>query len=287
MPATPGTTTAALARTGSPAKAVPRPAAGRVGWFADLIRAEWIKFRSTRSTYFTILGTVVIAIGVGALVAHNDDANWPTMPAIYRAGVDPIDVAFRGFPVAQLTIGALGVLMISSEYACGLIRTTFGAAPQRRAVLGAKAVVIGAAALVIGEITAFAGFLLSQGLLSSTGKGLSITDSGVLSEVASAGMYLAVVALLGLALGVLVRHTAGGISALFLLVFLAPNVVSGLPGPWNARIGEWLPPNLAQQLIDLHPSAELLSRPWSLVVLLAYPVVFLTAAAWRLTRSDA
>jgi ABC-type transport system involved in multi-copper enzyme maturation permease subunit len=209
------------------------------------------------------------------------------MPPVDRAGLDPIGIAFRGFPIAQLTIGALGVLMISSEYSCGLIRTTFAAAPQRRAVLGAKAVVIGVAALVAGEITSFAAFFLAQGLLSSTGKGLSIADPGTLAEVASAGMYMAVVALIGLALGVLVRHTAGGISALFLLVFVAPNVIDGLPQPWSVRIGEWLPPNLAQQLVSIHPSAEFLSRPWSLVVLLAYPVVFLAAAAWRLSKSDA
>jgi len=279
--------TATSVRTGSPAKAVPRPTAGRVAWFTDLIRAEWIKFRATRSTYYSILGMALIAIGVGALVARTDDVHWPTMLPVDRAGLDPIGVAFRGFPIAQLTIGALGVLMISSEYSCGLIRTTFAAAPQRRAVLGAKAVVIGAAALVAGEATSFAAFFLAQGLLSSTGKGLSIADPGTLAEVASAGMYMAVVALIGLALGVLVRHTAGGISALFLLVFVAPNVIDGLPQPWSVRIGEWLPPNLAQQLVAIHPSAEFLSRPWSLVVLLAYPVVFLTAAAWRLSHSDA
>ena len=200
--------TAAPTRTQSPAKAVPRPTAGRVAWFADLIRAEWIKFRATRSTYFSILGMAVIAIGIGALVARTDAVHWPTMLPTSREGLDPIDVTFRGFPVAQLTIGALGVMMISSEYSCGLIRTTFAAAPQRRAVLGAKAVVIGVAALVAGEIASFAAFFIAQDLLRSTGKSLSISDPGRFWEVASAGMYLAVVALIGLALGTLVRHTA-------------------------------------------------------------------------------
>lgn len=268
-------------------KAVPRPVSGRAVWFADLVRAELIKFRATKSTYFSVLGMAVIAIGVGALVAQTDDAHWPNMLPAHRAAVDPIDVTFRGFPVAQLVIGALAVMMISSEYSCGLIRTTFAAAPQRRAVLGAKTVVIGAAALVTGEITSFAAFFLAQRLLLSTGKALSISDPGTLPEVASAGMYMAVVALIGLALGVLVRHTAGGISALFLLVFVAPDVVQGLPEPWSDRIGEWLPSILAHQLVSDHPATALLSRPWSLTVLLAYPVVFLAAALWRLSLSDA
>lgn len=262
-------------------------AAGPAKWFRDLIRAEWTKFRATRSTYYSLAGLVLVGCGVGTLIAQAVNARWNVMNAAERASFDPLNSAFRGFDLGQLIIGALGVLMISTEYSTGLIRTTFAAAAQRRSILAAKAVVIGAVALVVGETAAFATFFVAQDLLQPTGRSLSIGAPGALRSVTALGFYLTVVALIGLALGVLIRHTAGAISALFALVFLMPGIISALPQPWNHRIGEWLPDNLAGQLISLHGDPDFLSRPASLAVLIAYPVVLLAAAAWRLTRSDA
>ena len=262
-------------------------AAGPVAWFKDLIRAESIKFRSTRSTYYALLALVLVGVGVSALIGKSVADQWPHLAPVERASFDPLGTTLRGFDVGQLIIGALGVLMISSEYSSGLIRMTFTAVPQRRSVLMAKAYVIGVTSLVVGEAAAFAGFFVAQALLKPTGVSLSIGSPGALGAVASMGLYLAAVALMGLALGALLRHTAGGISALFALVFILPGVVSALPSPWDTRIGGWLPNNLAGQLIAQHPDPAFLSRTSSLIVLIAYPVVFLAAAAWRLGRSDA
>lgn len=262
-------------------------AAGPAAWFRDLIRSEWIKFRATRSTYYSLAGLVLIGCGVGTLIAQAVNARWHILTQSERASFDPLNVAFRGFDLGQLIIGALGVLVISTEYSSGLIRTTFATAPQRRSVLAAKAAVIGAVALVVGEIAAFATFFITQDLLRPTGRSLSIGSPGALRSVTVLGFYMAVVALIGLALGALIRHTAGAISALFALVFLLSGIVSALPQPWDYRIGEWLPNNLAGQLISLHDDPDFLSRPASLAVMIAYPIVLLTAAAWRLARSDA
>ena len=262
-------------------------AAGPVAWFKDLIRAESIKFRSTRSTYYSLLALVIVGVGVSALIGKSVADQWAHLAPPDKDSFDPLRTTFRGFDVGQLIIGALGVLMISSEYSSGLIRATFAAVPQRRSVLMAKAWVIGITSLVVGEAAAFAGFFVSQALLKPTGVSLSIGSPGALGSVASMGLYLGVVALLGLALGALLRHTAGAISALFALVFILPGVISALPAPWDVRIGKWLPNNLAGQLISQHPGTAFLSRTDSLTVLLAYPVVFLAVAAWRLGRSDA
>jgi ABC-2 type transport system permease protein len=262
-------------------------AAGPGAWFRDLIRAESIKFRGTRSTYYSLLALVVVGVGVSALVGQGMAARWPHLTAEQRAGFDPLRTTFRGFEIGQLIIGALGVLMISSEYSSGLIRTTFAAIPQRRSVLMAKAIVMGITALVVAEAAAFSAFFIAQALLEPTGMSLSVGSPGALGAVSSMGLYLGVVALLGLALGALLRHTAGAIAALFALVFLLPGVVSALPSPWDDRIGEWLPDNLAGQLVSLRPNPDYLPRTTSLALLLAYPAVFLVAAAWRLGRSDA
>lgn len=262
-------------------------AAGPVAWFKDLIRAESIRFRATRSTYYSLLALVVVGIGVSALVGQATAARWPHLSPLNQAAFDPLSTTFRGFEIGQLIIGSLGVLMISSEYSSGLIRATFAAIPQRRSVLMAKAVVIGVTSLVVGEAAAFVGFFVSQALLKPTGVAQSIGSPGAIGSVTSMGLYLAVVALLGLASGALLRHTAGAIVALFALVFVLPGIISGLPSPWNSRIGKWLPDNLAGQLVSLHPDPDYLSRTSSLIVLLAYPVVFLALAAWRLGRTDA
>lgn len=262
-------------------------AAGPLAWFRDLIRAEGIKFRATRSTYYSLLALVIVGVGVSALIAQGFAGRWPNMTPDQRAGFDPLKTAFRGFQIGQLIIGSLGVLMISSEYSSGLIRATFAAIPQRRSVLMAKSVVIGVTALVVAEAAAFAAFFIAQALLKPTGVSLSIGSHNVWGAVSAMGLYLAVVALIGLALGALLRHTAGAIAALFALVFLLPGIISSLPSPWDYRIGKWLPDNLAGQLISTSPDPNFLSQTTSLVVLLAYPVVFLTAAAWRLGRSDA
>jgi ABC-2 type transport system permease protein len=261
-------------------------AAGPVSWFTDLARAEWIKFRSTRSTYFGLLAAAAAALLVGLLVAQSMGSRWTHLSLAKRAGLDPLAITFRGFDVAQLIIGTLGVLLITSEYSTGLIRTTFAAVPQRRAVLAAKAVVAGTVALVAGELLSFAAFFPAQALLHTTGISLPITSPGALRGVVAMGLFLAVVAVLGVGLGALIRHTAGAIAALFGVIFLVPGIVSALPAPWDNRIGKWLPHDLIGQLTSVHLQSGDLSRPASLAVLLAYPVAFLGAAAWRLRHRD-
>ncbi|MCH5676857.1 ABC transporter permease subunit [Streptomyces gilvus] len=260
---------------------------GPAAWFKGLISAETVKLRATRSTYAMLTGATALAVGIGPLVAKSTASRWPHLTAAERAGFDPMATTFRGFEIAQLIIATLGVLAVSSEYSTGLIRTTFAAAPQRRAVLAAKALVIGAIALLIGTALSFATFFPTQALLDPTGTSLALGHPGVVRALLAMGVYLTAIALTGLGLGTLTRSTAGGVAGLFGLVFLVPGAVSALPAPWNVRIGTWLPGDLAGQLTGLHLQAGALSRPASLIVLLLYPIVFLGLAAIRLHRQDA
>ena len=186
----------------------------------------------------------------------------------------------------MLAVGVLGVLAFSTEYSTGLIRTTFAAVPRRRAVLAAKAAVIGAATLVAGEVVAFVSFALVQAVLSGNHRGVSLSRPGVPGAVLADGLLLFVVALMGVGLGAIVRHTAGGIAALFGLIFL-PTVLNLLPAPWGARIGQFTLLDAARQVTALHPATNLLAPAWSLLVLLAWPAATLLAAAAVITRRDA
>jgi len=276
----------------SPAPAAAFPVApdhalgGPQAWFRDLVAAEWIKFRSVRSSYWVLLLAAVPSLAVGILISQSIESDWARL-STKNFDFDNLLVSFRGFQFGQLVFGALGVLVIGSEYSTGLIRTTFAAVPQRRAILAAKATVLGTVALVVGELLAFIAFFASQAFLHGIGRGQSITSPGALRAVLCAGFAMAVIALIGTALGALLRSPAGAISALFGLVFILPGAVSGFPSPWNDRIGKFLPDATIAQLLRQNADPSMLSRPWSFVVLVAYPVVFMGLAAYYLKRRDA
>ncbi len=263
------------------------PLGGPAARFLDLLAAEWIKFRSVQSTYWAVVCAAVPSILVGILIAQNVQSNWVNLSKHPDFHFDALASSFDGFQFGQLVMGVLGVLVISSEYASGLIRTTFAATPQRRAVLAAKTVMIGAFTLMCGEILAFAAFFPVQAIMHGVGDGLSIGSPGALRAVLVAGFYLAVLALIGLAFGALLRHTAWAICAVFGLVFILPGVVSAFPAPWGDRIGKFLPTDCIGQLIAQQPHANDLSRPWSFVVIVAYPVVLLAVAHYVLRKRDA
>jgi ABC-2 type transport system permease protein len=247
----------------------------------DVLASEWTKLRSTRSTYWTLLVAVVTPIVFSALVAA-------TLVTAGRHGppLDPLLPGLLSQEYAVLAVGVLGVLAFSTEYSTGLIRTTFAAVPRRRAVLAAKAAVIGALTLVAGEVVAFASFALVQAVLSGHHLGVPLSRPGVPGAVLADGLLLFVVATMGLGLGAIVRHTAGGIAALVGLIFL-PAILGVLPSPWGARIGRFTLLDAVRQVTALHPATDLFAPALSLLVLLAWPALTLLAAALLITRRDA
>ena len=247
----------------------------------DLIASEWIKLRSVRSTYWTLLVAVATPIALSALVAVTL-ANAPGQ----GAKPDPLLPGLISQEYAILAVGVLGVLAFSTEYGTGLIRTTFAAAPRRRAVLAAKTAVIGALTLLAGEVVAFASFALVQAVLSGQHLGVSLSRPGVPGAVLAGGLLLSVVATMGVGLGAMIRHTAGGIAALVGLIFL-PAILGLLPAPWGARVGRFTLLDAARQLTALHPATDLFAPAVSLLALLAWPALTLLAAALTITRRDA
>ncbi|HYA45106.1 MAG TPA: hypothetical protein VED59_05845, partial [Acidimicrobiales bacterium] len=191
--------------------------------------------------------------------------------------------AWLEYPV--LAVGILGVLAFTSECSTGQIRTTFSAVPQRAAVLLAKASVVGAAVLTVGEASAFGSFFLSQAVLAGHSQ-LSLAQAGEARAVLAGGFSLFVVAMVGLGLGAVIRHTAGAVAALPAVVYL-PLLVLSLPSPWADRIGGYTILMCAYQLVSLHRQPGLLSPALSLVVLMAWPAVLLVAGSIATARRDA
>ena len=281
-----------MTSTHPPARATPRPApASRFRPFAwDLARSEWIKLCTVRSTYWTLVLTAAGMAGFGAVLTAAYARHYGGVSAAARRAFDPAAYSLSGFFLAQLAISVLGVVVITSEYTTGSIRSTFAAAPQRTAVLTAKAAVFGAATAVTGTASAFAAFFIGQVLLAGKGIGTTIGAHGALRSVLGAGLYLTVLGLLALGLGSLIRRTAGAIAAVVGLIVILPVLVQGLPSSWQAATTRYLPSVAGQAVIGhtkFAPPGQLLS-PWAgFALFCAYTTAVLAAAALALNRRDA
>lgn len=265
----------------STARSAGTPAPSLVTRAVDLVASEWTKFRSVRSSFWSLLVAVVTPIAVSTFVAFV----FASQPASAGPRPDPLLPEVVSLEYAVIAVSVMGVLAFSAEYSTGLIRTTFTAAPRRRAVLAAKAVVLGTVTLAAGELVAFTSFFLSQAVLAGHHQGVSLSRPAVPGAVLAAGLLLCVCTMLGLALGSIIRHTAGGIAAT-IGVILLPAILGLLPAPWNGRIGRFALLEAAQQVTALHPAAHLFSPGLSLLVLLAWPAAALAVAAILITRQD-
>jgi ABC-2 type transport system permease protein len=264
-------------------KELPR---GRYG-LGGLLRSEWTKLRTVRSTMWTLGCTVLIGVAIGALSTGLARANWLTMSPADRAAFDPIGRSLVGVYFGQFTIGILGVLAMSAEYATGTIRATFSAAPRRPLVLAAKTLVFGVVAVVISEMVAFASFLLGQAFLTAPAVHATLGSPGALRAVAGSGLYLCVMGLFALGLAAIIRHTAGAISAFVGILLLIPLIVQQLPSSLNNDLARFLPLRIGAEMVSGPPQPNTFS-PWTgLAVLCVYAAVALVAGAVVLVRRDA
>jgi hypothetical protein len=254
---------------------------------ARVLLSEWTKIRSLRSTIFSLLAAIVFIVGLAVLVPMVTVSHWPPRDPREALGFDPTTRTLSGIFLAQLAIGVLGVLLITGEYATGMIRATFAAVPARLPVLWAKAAVFAAVTLVLMVPTVLGAFLIGQSILTSKHLQTNLSNPGVLRAVIGAALFLTVVGLLGIGLGALLRNTAGGISTLFGLLFVLPIIVRFLPSSWSDPINKYLPSNAGEAITHVHPDPTLLA-PWTgFGLFCGYAVVVFIAAAISLRRRDA
>jgi ABC-2 type transport system permease protein len=252
-----------------------------------VIRSEWTKLRSLRSTAYSLLAAFVIVVALGILISAARASHLERESLADRLTFDPTLISLSGTFLAQLAVGVLGVLLMTGEYATGMNRATFGAVPRRLPVLWAKAIVYAAVALAIMLVATFAAFLGGQAALSSKHLNASLADPGVARAVVGAALYLTVVGLFGIALGALIRSTAGGIATLFGLLLVLPLMVHFLPESWSRDISKYLPSNAGQSVFNVLRDPTALA-PWTgFAVLCGYVVVAMAAAAVLLRRRDA
>jgi ABC-2 type transport system permease protein len=263
---------------------VPATVAGPVTQ-VRVVRAEWTKLRALRSTWWCGLTAVVLIVGLGAVIAASGTPYHVSAGSSAAAGVSS---ALLGVLFAQLVIGVVGVLAFSGEYGTGMIRATLAVVPSRLPVLWAKLIVLAGLVLPVTLLCAVADFFAAAAIESSRGGSvLSLTDPGVLRTVIGSSLYLAVVVIIGLALGALLRKTAAALSVFAALFFVIPVVVAALPQKITG-FAPYLPSNAGGALWGNPLTTTHALSPWTgFAVLCGYAVAATAAAAWRLRRRDA
>lgn len=280
------TTSSTLTPQVTPSSPPPRAGAdgGRLT-FGRILDAEWTKIRTVRSTVWTLVSLFVASVGLTALIclaAAGDLASGD-------AGDEPIGAfATWGLMFGQIAALVLGILVATSEYSSGMIRTTLAAAPRRWSVLVAKTTVLAGLLLVLGTITSAAAFLAGNFFLDREGIGFSVTDPDVLRTMIGGGLYLAVLGVFGLALGMLMRHTAGAVTVGIALIFIVGNLVGLVPG----AAGEWLtklmPGNAGSTIATVESFNPDLLGPWTgLGVFVGETALLLLVAGWLFRKRDA
>ena len=216
------------------------PAAQRVTQLR-VLRSEWTKLRSLPSTAWSLLTAVALIVGFGALYAMVRVTRPPRQPADL-ASFDPTAISLTGVHLAQLAIGVLGVLLVTGEYATGMVRTSFAAVPRRLPVLWGKAITFALTTLTLCVPASFAAFLVGQSILSSERLGTTLDHPGTARAVLGSALYLAAVGLLGLGLGALLRNTAGAVASLFGVLFAPRSWWASCRAPGQTRSTGTCPP---------------------------------------------
>jgi ABC-2 type transport system permease protein len=266
------------------------PPAARPAGFGHLLLSEWTKIRSVRSTMWSLILLAVLGLGLTGLITGLTTAQWSKIGTASRLQLinDPVSAILgAGVEFGQLTIIVLGVMVITSEYTTGAIRSSLLAAPRRVSMLAAKAIVFTVLVFVLSEIVVFAAFFLGSAVLHSH---ISVSLSGVnvARAVIGAGLYLTVLGLFSMAIGGLIRHTAGAIAGVIAFVIVLEPLSQLIPGTWGNHIHDYLPTAAGRLIYAVRPvSGQVLPAWGGFAVFCAWTAALLIAWAVVLQLRDA
>jgi ABC-2 type transport system permease protein len=271
----------------TPTVRLPRLAStGRVT-FPRVLLSEWTKLRSVRSTKWSLAVGFLLTIAFPVAFAFVTSSHWGSMSPHERADRHPLDIALAGVNVAQLAIAVLGVLLISAEYSTGSIRSTFTAVPKRLPVLWAKLIDFGVVSFVLIVPAVVVSFFASQAILAKHDiLQISFSQAGVARSVIGGAIYVMLVGIFALAIGAIVRNTAGGIATFAGIFFVLPPLMNILPLSWNNAISQYLPSEAGRQLFSLHHAAHSLTPLAGGLLFAGYCAAAIAIAAVLLVRRD-
>jgi ABC-2 type transport system permease protein len=257
------------------------PSSGtRAPGFGATLRSEWIKFWSVRSTPWSTAMLFVLGAGLTTLLCAAVAGELADGSAGESAG----SFVTWGMMIAQVMAVVLGAMVVTSEYATGMVRATLTATPRRGAVLAAKAIVLSGTLFVVGTVTAVVGYLAGNWFLDRQGVGLALSDDGVVRSLLGSGLYLAGLGLLAAGVGLLVRHTAAALSIVLGTVFVLGNMAMLLPGAWGEWVTKLMPGNAGGAVTQPVPFNPGLLDPWVGLAVFAVEVVLVLGAGYAVFR---
>jgi len=254
-------------------------AAGRTPGFGAVVHAEWIKLTTVRSTWWTIVATFVLGAGLTVLMCAAN-ADW-----LASADADESAGSFItwGMMIAQICAVVIGALVVTTEYGTNMVHTSFAAVPGRGKVLAAKALVITVVMAVVGLVTVLVGYVGGNFFLDREGIGIPL-EGDMLRSVFGSAIGLAGMALFTVAVGFLLRHTAGTISVVLAAMLILGNMVNLVPGEFGEWLTKLMPGNALSPIMSPVPFNPNLLDAWAGLGVFALETAVLLGAAWALLR---
>jgi ABC-type transport system involved in multi-copper enzyme maturation permease subunit len=254
-----------------------------------LLRSEWTKLWSLRSTRWSLLAAFVAMSTTGSITAAVSMSQWSQLAAHDRATFDSVDNAVIGLNGAQLAIGVLGVLVFAGEYSTGMIHATLMAAPRRLPVLWAKIGVVATVTFVLMLLASTISFFTVQLIVTKHHQQHAIGDPGALRVVIGAALFLTVLGVMTTGMGALTRSSAGGIAMFVGVLLIARLLVNFLPSSIADSVVAYLPSSAGTAVAThtLFEDAHHLSPSGGLAVFCAYAALAVAAGAVVLMRRDA
>ena len=261
--------------------------AGRVT-LPNVLRSEWTKLWSLRSTRWSLLASFVSMAGLGPLIAAAQMARWNQLQPHDRLTYDAINTGVGGYHLAQLAIGVLGVLVITGEYSTGMIRSSMMAVPRRLPVLWAKLLVFAAVTFVLMLVATLISFFAVQAIVTQHHVQHSIGDPGALRTVLGSALFLTVLAVMCVGIGGILRNTAGGIATFVALLFVLPGISAILPSSINNSVSPYLPINAGTTIASHSFDNSNHLAVWTgFALFCGYAAIAVLGAAISLIRRDA
>jgi len=256
--------------------------------FHRIVRSEWIKLRTLRSTVWSYLIVIVMAVGLSALMASTPHIGASQLEAASQARL-LAQTSTVGLAFGQLVVAVLGVLVISGEYSTGMIRSTLTAVPKRLPALWAKAVVLFVATFVIGVVSTVLAFFASLAIFAPDGVSANLFDPSVYLVLLGSAFYLAVLSVFSLGIGAILRNNAWGIAVSLGIILLLPTLWSLIPWDWARDAFRYLLTNAGNDLYSARPAGDPNGlEPWQdALVILVWTAVSVAGAALLLKRRDA
>ena len=256
---------------------------------AGIVRSEWIKLRSLRSTAWSYIIVVLISVGMAALMSSSlsFERAGGTLPDAEQARF-LLQASTFGIYFGQLVVAVLGVLVISGEYSTGMIKSTLTAAPRRLSTLWAKALVLFVTTYLVSLIGTLASFLVASPILAAKGIHGNLFEADLIVPILGGSLYLALISVFALGVGTILRSSAGGIAAALGILLVLPVIFQLIPAAWAADTLPYLVSNAGFAMFGFAAGSGTPLEWWQgLVTLLAWVAVTIGTAAVLLKRRDA